>query len=59
MLEDNLQVEREKRETEEFIEILKTLSEIEQAEVRGYIKGISSMKFYTKKLHSAEERIST
>lgn len=59
MLEDNLQVEREKRETAEFIETLKTLSEIERAEVRGYIKGISSMRFYTKKLHNVEERIST
>lgn len=49
MLEkDTLQVEREKRETEEFIETLKTLSETERAEVRGYIKGISSVKLYKK-----------
>lgn len=42
-----LQAEREKRETTEFIEILKTLSDIERAEVKGYMKGLATIKILT------------
>lgn len=57
MLEDTMQIEREKRDTAEFIEALKTLTETERAEVRGYIKGISSIKFYRKEQDKLEERM--
>lgn len=40
-----LQVEKEKAETVSFIEILKNLSELEKAEVRGYMNCLVSVKF--------------
>ena len=42
-----LQAEREKRETTEFIEILKNLSDTERAEVKGYMKGLTTIKILT------------
>lgn len=39
-----LQAEREKREATEFIEILKTMSETEKAEVRGYMTCLRTIK---------------
>ena len=39
-----LQAEREKRETTEFIEILKTMSESEKQQVKGIMIGIKLSK---------------
>lgn len=39
-----LQAEREKRETTEFIEILKTLSRDEQNQVKGYMTCLRSVR---------------
>lgn len=44
MLENTLQAEREKRETTEFIEILKTMSESEKQQVKGIMIGIKLSK---------------
>lgn len=42
-----LQTEREKREATEFIEMLKTMSDTEKAEVRGYMKCLKTIKLLT------------
>ena len=42
-----LQAEREKRETTEFIEMLKTMSDTEKAEVKGYMKCLKRIKLLT------------
>lgn len=39
-----LQAEREKRETTEFIEILKTMSESERQQIKGVMIGIQLSK---------------
>lgn len=50
MLDTNtftLQEEREKREATEFIELLKGMSEVEKARVRGYMDCLTTMNIFT------------
>lgn len=56
MLDTNtftLQAEREKRETTEFIELLKSMSEIEKERVKGVMIGIKLSKEVTAELQRA------
>lgn len=44
MQNDTLQEEKEKKETTEFIELLKTLSRDEQNQVKGYMTCLRSVR---------------
>lgn len=52
-----LQAEKEKREAAEFIEILKTMSDTEKAEVRGYMKCLSTIKLLNSVANSGTPQI--
>lgn len=54
-----LQAEREKRETTEFIEILKTMSESERQQIKGVMIGIQLSKGEEERAIRLEHRTGT
>lgn len=53
--EKALQKEYEKREALEFIEIFNALSEVEKAEVKGYVKCLHSIRILNRGLVLSEK----